>query len=255
MAKSQRSAVLDVRAACEHVLRHIAGLDPFSVVEGAARVVSRGEGRRGELIVHYASALGREYRVVIRVRREGDRIEYVFEGDMKGSMRIAGLPRGGGCRLYIEAEAEGKLLDEYGGDALGRIVNRVVVAVVDRFPAVLQPRLPRGKLGDAFVELLELLNLAVGGAARVASGGRIKTLAVNLETSGIVSFDGITEEEAKKIAPLLAEGLRSLLRRVEEAGLGTGDRVVVSLGDRVLVAGQAAGLSVITILEKSEGEE
>ncbi len=255
MAKAARSAVLDVRAGCEHVLKHVMGLDPFHVMEGAARVVSRGETRRGELIVHYASALGKEYRVVVRVRHEGDRVEYMFDGDMKGSLRVTGLPRGGGCRVYVEAEAEGRLLDEYGGEALGRMVNRIVVSIVERFPAVLQPRLPRGKLGDAFVELLELLNLAVGGTARVATGGKIRTLAVNLESRSLVSYDGMSEEEAKRLAPVLAQALQGLIRGIEEAGLGAWDRVVISLGDRVLVASQAAGLSVITLLEKGEGEE
>ena len=254
MAKVQRVAVLDVRTGCEHVLKHVSGLDPFHVAEGAARVLSRGEGRRGELIVTYASATGREYRVVYRLRREGDRIVLEFKGDMEGELRVAGFPRGGGCRVYVEAEAEGPLVEEYGGDALGRMVNRVVVSIVDKFPAVLQPRLPRGKLGDAFVELFELLNLAAGGSAKVAAG-RIRSIVVNLSTGSLVSVDGFSEEEARSLSGRLARGLQGLLSSLEEAGLGPADRIVVSLGPRVLVASNAAGLSVITLLEKEEGGE
>ncbi len=252
MEKAARSAVLDVRASCEKVLEYLASRSAEDIVGGAARLTSKAE-KRGRTVLFFASARGKDYRVEVEAHRSGDRLLYLLSGDLRGEVRVAGLPRGGSCRLYVEAEAEGPLLEEYGGEALSRIVNRIVVAVVSKFPAILQPRLPAGRLGDAFIELLNLLNLAVGGQAVLAKGGRLQSIAVNVDTGEVVSVDGIDEASAQRIAGKLAEALKPLIGAMEELGAGQPDRIVVSAGNTVLVASHVAGLSVITILRREEG--
>ncbi len=250
-SKAQRSVVLDVRAPCEKVAEHVLAKSPVDFIGGAARLLSHAE-KRGALVLNFASVKRKEHRVEVVVEREGDRIVYRLKGDMKGAVSLVGLPRGGGCRLYIEAEAEGPLVDEYGGEALARIINRIVTHIISRFPAVLQPRLPRGKLGDAFIELLELLNLAAGGTSRVMTGGRMRSIAFNLAEGQVITVDGMSEEEAGKAAEKLAPALKSFVEAIEELGLGSPERLVVAAGRYVLVASHTAGLSVVTLLEKTE---
>jgi len=254
MERLTRSAVLDVRAPCEKVLEYILSRSVEDIIGGAARVTSTAE-RRGRIVIHFASAMRRgDYRVEVEVVSRGDRVIYKLSGDMEGELRVTGLPRGSACRLYVEAEATGPLLEEYGGEALSRIVNRVIVNVVSKFPAIIQPRLPGGRLGDAFVELFSLLNLAVGGQASIGKGGRLRSVAVNLDTGSVVSVDGIDEALAQRLAAKLSNALKPLVEALEELGAGQPDRVVVSAGNTVLVASHVAGLSVVTILER-EGEE
>ncbi len=255
MEKLTRSAVLDVRAPCEKVLEYLLERGAADIVGGAARVTGRAE-KKGRLVLSFASAKRRrDYRVEVEVRREGDRLEYRLHGDMKGVIRVTGLPRGGNCRVYVEAEAEGPLLEEYGVEALSRVVNRVVVNIVSKFPAILQPRLPGGRLGDAFVELLNLLNLALGGQAALARGGRLRSIAINIDTGEVVSVDGIEMGPAKRIAESLGKALKPLVDALEVLGAGQADRIVVSAGRMVLVASHVAGLSVVTILEREEAGE
>jgi len=255
MEKLTRSAVLDVRAPCEKVLEYLLERGAADIVGGAARVTGRAE-KRGRLVLSFASAKRRgDYRVEVEVRREGDRLEYLLRGDMEGVVRVAGLPRGGSCRVYVEAEASGPLLEEYGVEALSRVVNRVVVNIVSKFPAILQPRLPGGRLGDAFVELLNLLNLALGGQAALTRGGRLRSVAINIDTGEVVSVDGIDNAVAKRLAERLGKALKPLVDALDVLGAGQADRIVVSAGRMVLVASHVAGLSVVTILEREEAGE
>ncbi len=255
MERLTRSAVLDVRAPCEKVLDYILSRGVLDVVGGAARVTSTAE-KKGRVVIHFASATRRkDYRVEVEVSKTGDRIVYKMSGDMEGELRVTGLPRGAACRLYVEAEAAGPLLDEYGGEALSRIVNRVIVNVVSKFPAIIQPRLPGGRLGDAFVELFSLLNLAVGGQATIGRGGRLRSVAVNIDTGSVVSVDGVEEALAQRLAAKLSNALKPLVEALEELGAGQPDRIVVSAGNTVLVASHVAGLSVVTILEREREEE
>ena len=254
MERLTRSAVLDVRAPCEKVLEHLLSRSIEDIVGGAARVTGRAE-KKGRVVLHFASASRRkDYRVEVELHRSGDRLIYRMKGDIDGELRVTGLPRGSACRIYVEAEASGPLLEEYGGEALSRIVNRVVVNIVSKFPAIIQPRLPGGKLGDAFVELFSLLNLAVGGQATLGKGGRLRSLAVNIDTGSLVSVDGVSEATAQRLAAKLSNALKPLVEALEELGAGQPDRIVVSAGNTVLVASHVAGLSVVTILEREKEE-
>lgn len=248
----KREAVIDVRATCDRLLNYLKEMDIFSVLSGAARVLSRAE-RRGRVVIEFASAKRREgYRVEAEQAVISAGIAYILHGDLEGAVRLAALPRGSGCRLYVEAEASGPLLDEYGAEALSRIVNRVIVNIVARFPAVLQPRLPGGRLGDVFIELLGLVNLAVGGHAPLGKGGRLKSLAINIETGELIEHEGIEKDIARDIAEKLSSALKPLTSVLESLGAGQADRIIVSAASTVLVASHAAGISVITILEKEE---
>jgi hypothetical protein len=254
MERLARSAVLDVRAPCEKVLEHLLSRSVEDIVGGAARLTGRAE-KKGRVVLQFAAATRRkDYRVEVEVQRSGDRIVYRMSGDMGGELRVAALPRGSACRVYVEAEARGPLVEEYGGESLSRIVNRVVVNIVSKFPAIIQPRLPAGKLGDAFVELLSLLNLAVGGQATVAKGGKLRSVAINIDTGSVVSVDGVSEDAAQKLAAKLSNALKPLVEALEDLGAGQPDRIVVSAGNTVLVASHVAGLSVVTILEREREE-
>jgi len=252
MERLTRSAVLDVRAPCEKVLEHLLSRSIEDIVGGVARLTGVAE-KKGRKVLHFSSATRREdYRVEAEVEKQGDKLVYRLRGDLEGELRVAGLPRGSACRVYVEAEGRGPLLDEYGGEALSRLVNRVIVTIVSKFPAIIQPRLPGGRLGDAFVELFSLLNLAVGGQATVAKGGRLRSVAVNIDTGSVVTADGIEEARAQRLAAKLSNALKPLVEALEELGAGQPDRIVVSAGNTVLVASHVAGLSVVTILEKEE---
>jgi predicted regulator of Ras-like GTPase activity (Roadblock/LC7/MglB family) len=251
--KARRSMVLDVRAPCDRVLDYIASRSPVEYAAGAAKVLNYSE-KKGSYIVYYASTGKGEYRVEISVSPRVDGVAYTFKGAVEGSITIAGLPRGGGCRLYIEAQASGPLIAEYGGEALGRIVNRIVVSTVSKFPAVLMARAPVGRLGDVFIELLELVNMASGGSSRVAVGGTVRSLAINVLEGKIISATGFGEEEAEEKASKLSEMLRTVMGVIESLGWGGVERVVISTRDHVVVASTTGGIATVAILEK-KGEE
>ncbi len=251
--KARRSIVLDVRAPCDKVLAYIASRSPVEYAAGAAKVLNYSE-RKGSYIVYYASTSRNEYRVEINMGSGVDRLNYTFKGAMEGSITITGLPRGGGCRLYIEAEASGPLVAEYGGEALGRIVNRVVVSTVSRFPAILMARAPVGRLGDVFIELLELVNMASGSSSRVAVGGTVKSLAINVLEDRMISATGFGGEEAEEKASKLSEMLRTVMSTVDDLGWGSIERVVISTRDHVIVANTTGGIATVAILEKKSEE-
>ncbi|KSW12452.1 hypothetical protein CF15_06930 [Pyrodictium occultum] len=252
MAPVKRSAVLDVAAPCDRVIRLLSSRDPSSFLAGAARLSGQGE-KRGVKVLTFASARYGSLRVEAEERVEADRLELLLRGDLHGSVRVVGVSKGSGCRLYLEAEGEGKLVEEYGGDALSRVINRIMVTLVSVFPATLQPRVSGGRLGDYFIELLELINLAQGGSARIQ--GRLRSIAVDLSRGVVINSEGLGEEEASTIARALSDAYSRLVEALGILGDGEVSRLVVS-GDKSLIVANVAGkISVATVLQQGGGEE
>lgn len=251
LAAVKRSAVLDVAAPCDRVIRLLVARDPASFVAGAARLTGKGE-RRGLIVLTFASSRYDSLRVEVETSAGVDRVEFILRGDMHGVVRATGITRGSGCRLYLEAEAEGKLIEEYGGEALSRIINRIIVSLVSVFPATLQPRVPGGKLGDYFVELLELVNLAQGGGARLT--GRLRSVAVDLSKGSVLNSEGLREEEAVAFARALSDAFARLVEALNAVGGGDVARLVVSSDKGLIVANIAGSISVVTLLQRAGGE-
>ncbi|ALL00953.1 hypothetical protein Pyrde_0905 [Pyrodictium delaneyi] len=247
----RRDVVLDIRAPCDRVITFLASKNPGDFFAGAARLVERGEKRDAAILV-FSSTLKREYRVEVRLRKEPDRLVYEAKGDLNGKVIVTAVSRGATCRLYIEAEMGGPLVEEYGGDAVSRIVNRFVVGLVSSFPAVLQPRAPGGKLGDIFVELLNLLSMAQGGQAKFAGGSTIRSMAVDLTTSNMINVDGLPEDQAARAARGLSEAISILSKALEELGEGQVQRIVIATQNSIVFASVAGGVGVITVLKREE---
>ncbi len=252
MAKAKREVVLDVHADCDQVLRSLAGREPGFYFESMGRLIEKGE-KKESYVLTFASPRKGKLRVEVRMNRSGDSLVYELRGDAKGRLVITALPRGPRCRVYVEAEAEGKLIDQYGGEALGRAVNRVATTIISMFPATLQPRIPGGRLGDIFVELLKLLSLAHAGPGQVEAAS-IRSLALNLEENKVVAVDGVADEEAEKLAKLFIEGVKALNGLSTSLGTGSVQRLAMVSDSAIIYASIGGGLAVLTVIEKAKEE-
>ncbi len=252
MARAKREVVLDVHADCDQVLRALASREPGFYFEGMGRLIEKGEKKEAHVLT-FASPKKGKLRVEVRMNRSGDSLVYELRGDAKGKLVVTALPRGPRCRVYIEAEAEGKLIEQYGGEALSRAVNRFATTIISMFPATLQPRIPGGRLGDIFVELLKLLSLAHAGPGQIRAAS-IKTMALNLEENKVVAVDGVSDKDAEKLAKLFIDGVRALNELSNSLGTGSVQRLAMVSDSAIIYANIGGGLAVLTVIEKS-GEE
>ncbi|ABM80121.1 hypothetical protein [Hyperthermus butylicus] len=245
----RREAVLDVHASCDQVLQTLASKNYAEFFEGAGRLLEKGE-KRGAIVLSFASPRYKRLRLEVSAEKEPERLQFHLSGDAKGYVAVTVTPRGSACRVYVEAEAEGRLLEEYGGEALTRIVNRIITVLVSVFPAILQPRVPGGRLGDVFVDLLSLLSLAHTGPAGLRARN-IRAMTVNVEEKRLIAVDGIAEDTARRAAQLLSEALTALSRALDTLGIQPPQRLALVAGNHIVYANIAGGLSVVTILQKA----
>jgi len=253
VAKARREVVIDVYTDCDQVLGSLSRREPGFYFESMGRLIEKGE-KKESYVLTFASPRRGKLRVEILMRRSGDSLVYELRGDAKGRLTVTALPRGPRCRVYIEAEAEGKLIDQYGGEALGRAVNRFATTIVSMFPATLQPRIPGGRLGDVLVELLKLLSLAHTGPGQVKAAS-IRTMALNLEENRVITVDGIADEEAEKLAKLFTDSVKLLNRLSGDLGVGGVQRVALVSDNAIIYANIGGGLAVLTVIEKSREEQ
>ncbi|BEP16792.1 hypothetical protein PYJP_01440 [Pyrofollis japonicus] len=250
MARTRRDVVIDVYADCDQVLKLIESREPPFFFESMGRLIEKGE-KKDSYVLTFALPGKGKARVEIRLGRKGDSLVYEFKGDARGETVLTALPRGPRCRVYIEAEAEGKLIDKYGGEALSRVVNRFASTIISMFPASLQPKVPSGKLGDIVVETLKLINMAHTGPTGVKAAS-IKSIALNLEDAKIINVDGIGEEEAEKIAPKLIELLRQLVDSMGQLGAGSIRGLAIAGDNATIHVNMGGGIAIITILGRKE---
>jgi len=248
----KRSLALDTAVVCDKVIRFLGARDPGSIIAGAARLIGRSE-KKGRIVLVFASSKYGELRVQVDTEVGPDRLDYILRGDLHGSVRLTGISRMGGCRVYMEAEGEGKLIEEYGGDALSRILNRMVITIVSAFPAILLPQVPGGRFGDYFIELLELVNLAEEGNVKLS--GTIRSIALDLEKARVINAEGIGEEEALAFARPFSDVFKRLSEALKALGEGQPLRLVVSGERNIIVANMAGNLSVVTLLQRLKPEE
>ena len=247
MAKVRREAVLDVYSSCDRVLKSIAERRVDEFFAGAGRLLEKGE-KRGATVLSFASAEKGRFKVEVTASREPDRIVFKSSGDLDATVTVTATPRGGACRVYVEAEGEGPLLDEYGGEALSRIVNRIVTILVSLFPAVIQPRLPMGRLGDVFVDLLSLLSIAHEGPTAIRAK-EIRSFSVNLEEKQVLAADGIPGDRVGKALPHLSTALAELSKALEQLGVQPPQRLALVAGDSIVYANMAGGVAVVALLK------
>jgi hypothetical protein len=250
LVKVRREAVLDVYSSCDRVLSIVNEKGAGEFFAGVGRLLEKGE-RRGSIVLTFASASKGRFRIEVSQSRGPEKIIFTSRGDLDAEVTVTVTPRGGACRVYVEAEGEGPLIDEYGGEALSRVVNRIVTVLVSLFPAVLQPRLPMGRLGDVFVDLLSLLSIAHEGPTALKAK-EVKSFSVNLDEKRILAADGIPSEAVNTALPYLAEALSNLSKAFEKLGVHPPQRIALVAGDSVVYTNITGGIAVFALLRLGE---
>lgn len=251
----KREMVLEIIQRCQQAYTDLADVDYSMFFEGLDRLKDKADKRGAKILTFHSTKYGEtKVEVKAEVREKEDKIIYRMKGDLNGTVTLAFIQRGDRCRLYIEAEGDGKIIDEHGGEALLRIINRIGAYVLSNYTGRILPTVTF-RLGDMLADAIMAIEIAAEGVEQAKGEfSDVKTLVVSVEgqEGAVLSASGLSPEEAKTVGAAISAAYSVLERMSDALKKGQIGQIAMISERAVYLVQVSGGIATVTIFEKQE---